>query len=113
MHEAGLAAAVAAALAEHDLDGARIRLLVTGGHGDERAEDAALRTHLSIAAPAVNWAAIEIVHLPSDRVCAACSTGFRASRSDEPCPACGGSALPVPTPEAIEIELEHGDGAID
>jgi Zn finger protein HypA/HybF involved in hydrogenase expression len=110
MHESGLAAAVAAALRKHDLGGARIRLLVTGGHGNELAEDAALRTHLLIAAPELDGAAIEIVHLPSPRACVACGTGFEASRSDAPCPACGGSALPVPTRETIEIELEHGDG---
>lgn len=111
MHEAGLAAAVASALRGQDLDGARIRLLVSGGHGDEDAEDAALRTHLSITAPDLDWESIEIVHLPTPRACAGCGAGFEASRSDQPCPDCGGSALPIPTPESIEIELEHGHDA--
>ncbi len=51
MHESGLAAAVADTLREEPLDGARVRLLVSGGHADPFDFDAAFRFHLAAAAP--------------------------------------------------------------
>ncbi len=105
MHEAGLAAAVAGALRRETLEGARVRLLVSGGHGDLDDFDGALRLHLAAAAPELDPAAWEIVHLPGDRLCAGCGTPFAAVAGDAPCPACGAAGLPIPVPERIEIEL--------
>jgi Zn finger protein HypA/HybF involved in hydrogenase expression len=115
MHEAGLAAAVADALrregvsAEH---GDRVRLLVSGGHADTGDFDASFRLHLALAAPELDLAELEIVHLPVDRVCIGCGAAFASVEADEPCPRCGGSGLSVPTPEHVEIELVRPDGQV-
>jgi Zn finger protein HypA/HybF involved in hydrogenase expression len=115
MHEAGLAAAVADALRREGVeavDGAHIRLLVSGGHSEPADFDDSFRFHLATRAPEYDAAAIEIVHLPVDRLCVGCGEPFAAVASDEPCPRCGGSGLPVPTPEKVEIELVRPDARV-
>ena len=111
MHEAGLAVAVAEVLREGPVEGARVRLLVSGGHAAAADFDASFRFHLAAAAPDLAAVAIEIVHLASDRLCAGCGATFAAAGTEEPCPSCGGSGLPIPTLERVEIELER-PGAI-
>lgn len=108
MHEAGLAVAVAGALRREGVGaapGTRVRLLVSGGHAEPDDFDGSLRLHLAAAAPDFDAAAIEIVHLPIDRVCVGCGGTFVSVGADEPCPRCGGSGLPVPAPERVEIEI--------
>lgn len=113
MHEAGLAAAVAAALRREGiaaLAGARVRLLVSGGHAEPADFDESFRFHLAAAAPDLEMTEVEIVHLPVERVCVGCGVPFEAVSADAPCPRCGGSGLPLPTPERLEIELVRPDG---
>jgi Zn finger protein HypA/HybF involved in hydrogenase expression len=115
MHEAGLASAVADALRREGVEavvGGRIRLLVGGGHSEPDDFDQSFRFHLSAAAPDLDATAIEIVHLPVDRLCVSCGQPFAAVTSDEPCPRCGGSGLQIPTPETVEIELVRPDAAV-
>lgn len=106
MHEAGLAVAIADALRSEGVarGHARVRLLVTGGHAHAEDFDGALRLHLLAAAPDID-ADIEIVHRPVERTCFGCGSRFVALSPDDPCPECGGSALPLPEPERIDIEL--------
>jgi hypothetical protein len=115
MHEAGLAAAVADALRREGVgldDGGHVRLLVSGGHADAGDFDASFRLHLALAAPELDLAELEIVHLPVDRVCVGCGATFASVEADEPCPRCGGSGLSIPTPEHVEIELLRPDGQV-
>jgi Zn finger protein HypA/HybF involved in hydrogenase expression len=104
VHEAGLAVAIAEALREERLDGARIRLLVTGGYAEAADFDQALRLHLAAAASDLDVTAIEIVHLPASRLCVGCGGEFAAVSTETPCPRCGGSALPIHGSERIELE---------
>ena len=109
MHEAGIAVAVAAEMTGRGLDPARVRLVVSGGHGDETSFDAALRTHLQAAAPGAGLEVIEIVHAPVPRICSACTTPFEAPLAADPCPVCGGPGIALPTPESVELEwLDDG-----
>jgi len=115
MHEAGLAVAVADALRREMVgshEEGHVRLLVSGGHVDTGDFDASLRLHLALAAPDLDLAELEIVHLPADRVCLGCGVPFASIEPDEPCPRCGGSGLSVPTPERVEIELLRPDGRV-
>jgi hypothetical protein len=115
MHEAGLAAAVADALRREGVglnDGGHLRLLVSGGHADAGDFDASFRLHLALAAPELDLAELDIVHLPVDRICVGCGATFASVEADEPCPRCEGSALSVPTPEHVEIELVRPDGRV-
>ncbi len=109
MHEAGIAAAVAAEVRERGLDPDRLRLVVSGGHGDEVAFDAALRAHLEAAAPGLRLERVAIVHAPVPRLCASCATAFEAPLSTDPCPACGGPGLAIPRPETVELESTDGE----
>ena len=114
MHEAGLAIAVADALHREGvkpIEGACVRLLVSGGHAEAEDFDAAFRFHLAAVAPELDAISVEIVHLPMDRLCMGCGTPFASVAADEPCPRCGGSGLPVPSPEQVEIELVRPDVA--
>ena len=110
MHEAGLAVAIADALRSEGVayGHARVRLLVSGGHAHTEDFDGALRLHLLAAAPDID-AQIEIVHRPVERMCIGCGASFAAPSPDDPCPDCGGSALPIPQPERIDIELVRPD----
>ncbi len=112
MHESGLAAAVADTLRKERLDGARVRLLVSGGHVDPFDFDAAFRFHLVAAAPDLAEVPLEIVHLPTDRLCVGCGRPFAAITADEPCPKCGSVGLPTEAGERVEIELVR-PGATD
>jgi hypothetical protein len=105
MHESGLALAVADTLRTQDLDGALVRLLISGGHSEPADFDQSFRFHLSAAAPDLEHVPVEIVHLPSDRGCIGCGRTFAALTGDEPCPACGAAGLPLATAEHVEIEL--------
>lgn len=111
MHEAGLAAAVAQALRHEGLvgsDGPRIRLLVSGGHGEPEAFDAALRLHLSASVPELELDRVVIVHGPVTRLCADCTATYRSVDPSAPCPVCGGPGIAMPAAERVEIEW--GDG---
>lgn len=104
MHEARLAHAVAAEIRGRGLRAAGLRLVVSGGHGDEMAFDAAMRLHLAATLPDLDAAAIAIVHRPVARLCGGCGGVFVAPRPADPCPACGGDGVVIPTPERIEVE---------
>ncbi len=114
MHEAGLAAAVADALRREgvEADTARVLIHVSGGHAHAEDWDGAFRLHLGLAAPEYAATPVTIVHDPVDRLCVAGGHAFAAPSADDPCPECGGSSLPVPIPERIEIEVmrPHADG---
>ena len=110
MHEAGIAIAIAGALRKEPPDGSRVRLLVSGGHGEPDDFDESLRFHLAAAAPDLDLHDLEIVHLAVDRLCSRCGATFSASEPDAVC-SCGGSSLPLPTPERVEIEMVRPDAS--
>ena len=105
MHEAGIARAVASELRQQGVPGDRVRLFVTGGHGQPEDFDAALRLHLSLALPEIDSAAIEIVHRPTSRLCPSCAVTFPGIRPLDPCPACGSPGLETPISEELELEI--------
>jgi Zn finger protein HypA/HybF involved in hydrogenase expression len=113
MHEAGIAQAIAAEIRERGLDPAAVRVVVSGGHGDEESFDAALRMHLEASAPGLGLGSLAIVHAPVARICTRCATPFEAAFAADPCPACGGPGIAVPVPESVELEWagEHADVA--
>ncbi len=110
MHEAGLAAAIADALRSRGVahGHARVRLVVSGGHAHAEDFDDALRLHLRAAAPDID-ADFEIVHEALERLCIGCGEAFASASPDDPCPHCGGGALPFPEPERIDIQLVRPD----
>ncbi len=115
MHEAGLANAVADALRREGIRQAadvRVRILVSGGHAEPEDFDGAFRMHLATAAPEFDTDAMEIVHVPIDRLCVGCGETFASVVADEPCPRCGGAGLSIPTPERVEIELVRPDDRV-
>jgi hypothetical protein len=103
MHEARVARSVAREIEGRGLAGHDLRLVVSGGHADREAFDAALRTQLSVALPDVDVAAIEIVHRPGPHLCNGCAGAFIAPRGGR-CPMCGADVTPLPAPERIELE---------
>ena len=105
MHEAALAAAVAEALRRPDVRGRPVNLLVTGGHTDRVAFDAALRFHLAAAAPEIDLEVVSIVHVVQERPCLGCGHTFAAADLAAECPLCGGIGLALPSPEQVQIEL--------
>jgi hypothetical protein len=112
MHEARLAAAIAAAIRDAGLAGLPVRVLVSGGHDEPSAFDEALRFHLSSALPETDPALVAIIHEPTQQWCPACGRAFRAVRG-RPCPGCGGAGLPVKIDEEIVIEPGVGPGPSD
>ncbi|MEX1173311.1 MAG: hypothetical protein WEG56_11955 [Chloroflexota bacterium] len=106
MHEAGIAAALAAAIRERDVDVSAVRVVVTGAHHSPAVFDPAVRLHLSMIAPEIDVEAIDFVHRPVERPCIGCWTLFAAVGPDAPCPACGGPGLPSPDPERVELEWD-------
>lgn len=106
MHEAGLAASVADALHQRDLDreGPSVRMIVHGGHDDAAAFDDAFRLYLGMVLPEFDQRRLAISHAPGSVVCVACGRPFEARTSETPCPACGAPGLAIPTPESIELE---------
>jgi Zn finger protein HypA/HybF involved in hydrogenase expression len=116
MHEAGIAVAVAAEIRERALDPARVRLLVSGGHGNLADFDAALRAHLETAAPGARLAEVRIVHLPAPHVCAHCAGAFEAvaaAPAGPTCPACGGPGMRLPQAESIELAWDEAPDSQD
>ncbi len=109
MHEAGIAVTIAAEIRDRGLDPSRVRLLVSGGHGDARSFDAALLAHLAAAAPTLGLGAVQIVHTPVPRLCAHCAASFRARTAEEPCPTCGGPGIALSERESIELEWGDPD----
>lgn len=115
MHEAGLAHAVAEALRREgagQVAGTRVRVIVSGGHAEAGDFDGAFRMHFAAAAPEFDADAIEILHLPIERLCVGCGGTFASVATDAPCPRCGGSGLAVPTPERVDVELVRPDDPI-
>lgn len=112
MHEAGVANAIAAVIRDKGLLGRPVRVLVTGGHDEPSAFDAAVRFHLSFALPELDSDELAIVHLPAEHWCADCGETFEAVW-DEPCPQCGGLGLTVRTAETIEVEGSGWAGSSD
>jgi Zn finger protein HypA/HybF involved in hydrogenase expression len=106
MHEAALASALAGAIREHGQQGREVRVLVSGGHSDADAFDAALRTHLAAIDPGLDLSAISIDHLPEQRPCLSCGRSFAAVGMVASCPHCGGSGLAAPRPEHVELEFD-------
>jgi Zn finger protein HypA/HybF involved in hydrogenase expression len=106
MHEAGIAAAIAAAIRERDVDPAVVRVVITGAHHEPAVFDPAVRLHLSMIAPELDADAIPFVHRPAERPCLGCGMPFVAVGPDVPCPACGGPGLPSPDPERVELEWD-------
>jgi Zn finger protein HypA/HybF involved in hydrogenase expression len=103
MHEAGLARAVAETIHAEGLVGVPVRLLVTGGHAEPSAFDEAFRFHLSVVAPDLAPALVEILHRPAPQRCVGCGLDFE-DVFQAPCPACGGVALPGMSHEELELE---------
>lgn len=106
MHEAALASAVADAITSRGMHGKPVRLLVSGGHADQHAFDAALRFHLEGCEPAIDTGSLTIVHLPVERPCLACGRLFAAIGLAADCPHCGGIGLARPGPERVQIEFD-------
>lgn len=109
MHEAGIAAAVAAEIMGRGLDPAHVRLVVSGGHGDDAAFDSALRTHLAGVAPHLALDCLAIEHAPGTRICGRCAAPFEAALAADPCPVCGGPGIAVPQPERVELAWTRSD----
>jgi hypothetical protein len=112
VHEAGIATAVAAEIRERGLDPSRVRLLVTGGHGDLAAFDAALVAHLEAAAPGAGLGRVRIVHLATSRLCARCAAPFKAIDEAVSCPACGGPGIAPGHAESIELAWDEAPGRV-
>lgn len=112
MHEAGIARSIAATLRDAGLQGRPFRVLVTGGHAVPADFDAALLANLEIVEPPVDSRLVEIVHLPTDLLCAGCGSSFRGP-VDAVCPRCGGPGLAGRMDEVIEIESLEGPGSSD
>lgn len=109
MHEAALAALVADAIRSVEGEGRRLRLLVASGHRDRAAFDVALRLHLAAELGSFGRREvpdIEIVHVPRERLCAACASVFRDADPDAACPGCGGPSLPSGSADRIELEWQ-------
>ena len=106
MHEAALALAVAKQMTERGLLGRRVTLMVSGGHSDVGAFDAALLLHLAASEPRLDTDAVEIVHLAEGRLCLSCGQSFVAVGQLADCPYCGGVGPLRARPEKIEIALD-------
>jgi hypothetical protein len=106
MHEAGLAAEIAATAVEQGLTGRRLRLLVSGGHhGRPEDFDSALLAHIAGAGVPLN---LEIVHVPVRMICSVCGNTFEAPADDVACPICDGPPLPA-TAGWVELEVVAGE----
>ena len=106
MHEAALAGTIADRWREANRAGlaGRPRLLVRGAHHEPVDFDAAVRLHLAIVAPELDGGALDIIHLPIDRLCSGCGDRFTADQATATCPTCGSVALPRAVAEEIELD---------
>lgn len=102
MHEARVARTVAREVEGRGLAGHELRLVVSGGHADRAAFEAALRTQLAAALPHVDVTRIEIVHRPGPQLCNGCAGAFIAPPGER-CPMCGSDGTPLPAPERVEL----------
>lgn len=106
MHEAGLAARIAAEVRGRDaIDGAVVRVSVRGGHHEPAPVEHALRLHLLAALPGLDAGRLQVVFEPSTRVCSCCSSTFLAPAGNANCPTCGGPALPDFAAESVAVEV--------
>ncbi|HSO29177.1 MAG TPA: hypothetical protein VLS28_04695 [Candidatus Sulfomarinibacteraceae bacterium] len=99
--------AIAAEIRERGLDPARVRILVSGGHGDPVSFDVALRAHLEGAAPGLELGGVRIVRAAMRLVCAHCAALFPAIESNSACQWCGGPGIPRSEPESVELEWDE------
>jgi Zn finger protein HypA/HybF involved in hydrogenase expression len=106
MHEAGIAASIAAALREYGSSWRQGRILVRGGHPDSAAFDQALWLHLQAEGAPSELKRLTIVHLPVDLRCSRCNAAYVASDQTASCPTCGGAPLPASFDEMVELELD-------
>jgi hypothetical protein len=106
VHEAALALAVAEQIRQRGMLGRPMTLLVSGGHADADAFDAALRLHLAASEPRLDTDALTIVHLLEERPCLSCGQSFAAVGQLADCPYCGGVGPLRARPEKIEIALD-------
>jgi Zn finger protein HypA/HybF involved in hydrogenase expression len=102
-----VAIAVADEIRVRGLDPARVRVLVSGGHGDPEAFEAAFRSHLVAAGPSLGLDAVTIVRVPATYLCAICAGVFRTAEPDPACPGCGGPGLSAAHAESVEIEWDE------
>lgn len=111
MHEAGLARAVASAMAERALDPGAVVVRIAGGHAEPEDVRAALRLHLEVLLGAEAAGRLGIELAPVARLCVDCAETFEAVERTAACPACGGPGLLVPRPETLELLV--ADGPVD
>ncbi len=107
MHEHGVAIAVADEIRVRRLDPARVRVLVSGGHGDPDAFEAAFRAHLVAAGPSLGLDAVTIVRVPTTYLCAICAGTFLTPEPEPACPSCGGPGLSAAHAESVELEWDE------
>lgn len=108
MHEAGLARAVASAMAERGLDPGAVVVRIAGGHAEPEDVRAALRLHLEILLGADAAGRLGIESVPVARFCVDCAATFEAVERAAACPACGGPGLLLPGPETLELLVADG-----
>lgn len=106
MHEAGIATAIAATIRERGLPASAVRVVVTDAHHEPGVFDDSVRLHLAIQAPDLDVDAIRFIHLPSSRLCLACSGTFSATDPYASCPGCGGAGMPTQDAEVVELEWD-------
>lgn len=106
MKLAGLARALLHKLDEQPSVWTRARLLVRGGGAAPAEFDAALQDHLLALEPSFDLARLEIVHLPTEHLCPACTELFQTVDPTVPCPACGVRGWPHRARLDVRLELE-------
>lgn len=109
MHEAAIARAIAATLRDRALTERAVRIVVTGGHTEPAAFDAALLEQLGRARPQLDLDRIEVVHRPGELRCIDCGVTFPDTL--DACPTCRGPGLPGRMDESIAIEVLERPGS--
>ena len=102
-----MAIAVADEIRTRGLDPASVRVLVSGGHGDPDAFEAAFRSHLVAAGPSLGLDAVTIVRVPATYFCAICAGTFLTVEREPACPTCGGPGLAAQHSESVELEWDE------
>lgn len=106
MHEARLAAAVAAAVRDQPAEGwSRLVVRVPAtelahGHGP-----GAIQLHLAAALGEIDPDRIDVVPAPANWLCPGCGGRFSAALIEPPCPACAGPTMPAADDHDVAIEL--------